>query len=429
MIKRPINVWRAVWDKFCGRAAGRTEGKKTDFMTLKECYRILELPRSADLDEIKKAYRRLAFALHPDLNPGMPEAVRRFQEVNEAYVLLSKTLQDESRRDPRVQHRKPPADPQAQPQTQAHPRAAAQAQARTKAKAHAEAQARARAEAEAQAQAEAKAKAQAHAEAKAQAEAKARARAEAQAQAAAAAAAQVSSRRPDPSQTTPAGSARNYMGSSGPTAEKPRPGAAAGAFGQAGPRAEQYGPAGAKASRASDFDLNRVSGKIFSQSDNAATTARQEEVLGEILNDPFARRVFEDIYSELKKEHGPGGPKVPSRPAKPKKKKKLSLEWGKRKMSVDLTHGFFGAIKSWLRGQLDQEQTLEMPAAGIVPGARLRLQVHLGMFGDNQSVEVTIPPDYSPGAPIRLKGLGRKLGAWRGDLYLRVVPQGVGGGA
>ena len=370
-------------------------------MTLKECYRILELPQSADLDEIKKAYRRLAFALHPDLNPGMPVAVRRFQEVNEAYVLLSKTLQEESRRDPRVQHRRPPEDQQAQAQAQM--RAAAQAEA------------------------------QAKAQARARAETQARVRAEAQARAAASAAAQASSRkansRAGSGQATISSSARNYMGSSGPSAEKPRPGTAAGSFGQAGPRAEQYGPAGAKASRASDFDLNRVSGKIFSQSDNAATTARQEEVLGEILNDPFARRVFEDIYSELKKEHGPGGPKVPSRPAKPKKKKKLSLEWGKRKMSVDLTHGFFGAIKSWLRGQLDQEQTLEMPAAGIVPGARLRLQVHLGMFGDNQSVEVTIPPDYSPGAPIRLKGLGRKLGAWRGDLYLRVVPQGVGGGA
>ena len=134
--------------------------------------------------------------------------------------------------------------------------------------------------------------------------------------------------------------------------------------------------------------------------------------------------MFEDIYSELKKERGPGRPPAAQRMPAPKKKKKLSLEWGKRKMSVDLTHGIFGAVKAWLRGQLDQEQILEMPVAGIVPGARIRLQVGLGVFGHNQSVEVTIPPDYSPGAPIRLKGLGRKLGAWRGDLYLRVVPQG-----
>ena len=371
-------------------------------MTLKECYRILELPQSADLDEIKKAYRRLAFALHPDLNPGMPDAVRRFQEVNEAYVLLSKTLQEESRRDPRVQHRRPPKDQQAQAQAQM--RAAAQAEAQ--AKARAEAQARARAETQA------------------------RVRAEAQARAAASAAAQASSRKANSravsGQATISSSARNYMGSSGPSAEKPRPGTAAGSFGQAGPRADQYGPASSR-NGARDIDFNRVSGKIFSQTDNAGSTARQEEVLGEILNDPFARRVFEDIYSELKKEHGPGRHPAPQRMPKPKKKKKLSLEWGKRKMSVDLTHGIFGAVKAWLRGQLDQEQILEMPAAGIVPGARLRLQVGLGVFGHSQSVEVTLPPDYSPGAPIRLKGLGRKLGAWRGDLYLRVVPQGSTG--
>ena len=82
-------------------------------MTLKECYRILGLPKTADLDEIKKAYRSLAFELHPDLNPGKPDASRHFQEVNEAYVLLTRTLQEETQRDPRVQHRQPP---QASPQ-------------------------------------------------------------------------------------------------------------------------------------------------------------------------------------------------------------------------------------------------------------------------------------------------------------------------
>ena len=98
-------------------------------MTLKECYRLLELPKSADLDEIKKAYRRLAFELHPDLNPDRPDAVQRFQAVNEAYVLLTRTLQDESKRDPRVSHRKGPeknresAKPEPQRQAKEHPQA------------------------------------------------------------------------------------------------------------------------------------------------------------------------------------------------------------------------------------------------------------------------------------------------------------------
>ena len=61
-------------------------------MTLRECYRILQVGNGASLDEVKKAYRKLAFELHPDLNPGRPDAARRFQRLNEAYVLLSRTL-------------------------------------------------------------------------------------------------------------------------------------------------------------------------------------------------------------------------------------------------------------------------------------------------------------------------------------------------
>ena len=53
-------------------------------MTLKECYEILRLDQSASLDEIKHAYRRRAFELHPDLNPGVADAGQRFQQLNEA---------------------------------------------------------------------------------------------------------------------------------------------------------------------------------------------------------------------------------------------------------------------------------------------------------------------------------------------------------
>ena len=60
-------------------------------MTRKECFAVLGLNEGADLDEIKRAYRKLAFSLHPDLNPDVPDAAKRFQRVNEAYVLLSKS--------------------------------------------------------------------------------------------------------------------------------------------------------------------------------------------------------------------------------------------------------------------------------------------------------------------------------------------------
>jgi molecular chaperone DnaJ len=49
---------------------------------------VLGLPRSASDSEIKRAYRRLARDLHPDVNPD-PEAKERFQEVTRAYEALT----------------------------------------------------------------------------------------------------------------------------------------------------------------------------------------------------------------------------------------------------------------------------------------------------------------------------------------------------
>src|SRR5881227_3295057 len=54
----------------------------------RDYYAILGVPRNADNDQIKKAYRRLARELHPDLNPSA-EAQERFKEVTAAYEVLS----------------------------------------------------------------------------------------------------------------------------------------------------------------------------------------------------------------------------------------------------------------------------------------------------------------------------------------------------
>ncbi|MGN6723333.1 MAG: molecular chaperone DnaJ [Marmoricola sp.] len=51
-------------------------------------YEVLGVARDADDDTIKKAYRRLARQLHPDVNPD-PAAQERFKEIGKAYEVLS----------------------------------------------------------------------------------------------------------------------------------------------------------------------------------------------------------------------------------------------------------------------------------------------------------------------------------------------------
>ena len=51
-------------------------------------YEVLGVRREATQDEIKKAYRKLARELHPDVNPD-PQAAERFKLVTHAYEVLS----------------------------------------------------------------------------------------------------------------------------------------------------------------------------------------------------------------------------------------------------------------------------------------------------------------------------------------------------
>jgi len=259
-------------------------------MTLQECYKILKLESGAGLDEVKTAFRKLAFKYHPDLNTNN-DAGSQFREINEAYVTAKGLLEGNGNN----------GNSASSKTTQEGPK------------------------------------------------------------------------------TSREEAAKAYANQQKRSASKPRK------------RAQS------------------------TRSKHQKYYYKEEEVLKTILGDPFAKKVFEDIYSQIRKEQpGYKGPLE-------LKKRKLQLHWGDRTLNLDFSKGFGGSIKSWFTGQMDHEQVVYFPAQHLMPGRKIRISVEQTFSKGPKTIEITLPHDFVVGRPIRLKKLGRKLGPITGDLLLKIL--------
>lgn len=261
-------------------------------MNVQDCYRILGVPPESDLEKVKTAFRKRAFTLHPDLNPS-PDAQEQFQRLNEAYVLLKTSLEDQ-----------PPPHPKAAQFGTEKPKASAEEGAR--------------------------------------------------------------------------------------------------AYGQQQQSARSFSGGATRRGKRTKGPSRK---KFF---------YKKEEVLKDILSDPFARQVFEDIYQHIKRDR-PG-----YTPPKQSVQRNLQINLGKRSLNFDLSKGPITRVKQWFKGQLDDRQTVAFPVHQLIPGRTLRLEIST-RFGKTRTVEVRLPADFSVGKPVRLRGLGRHLGPLKGDLFLNII--------
>ena len=294
-------------------------------MTRKDCYVILGLCEGASLEDVKKAYRKRAFELHPDLNPS-DQASKQFQALNEAYVLMLTWLEEDASFSSRTKASSTSSQAK-------QPNASGNAFGKT------------------------------------------------------------SRAKPEPKTNKSASSAK-----------------AESKFDFA--KFRQTFSSSSSDNDGTNANANANPGNGEAKAANASNRDRhisQQEVMDNVLRDPFARRVFEDIYSEIKR----GGSSL-NRHKNPQLGDALAFSTGKNVVN---------SVKSWFRKQIDDEQVVEVEATSLRPGVRIRLQIQQGISGKMQNIEVTLPMDYMPGRPLRLRGLGRKIGPWLGDLYLRIVPK------
>ncbi len=228
-----------------------------------------------------------------------------------------------------------------------------------------------------------------------------------------------------------------------PAAEKAAQGKDAGAEPKANKAQEEKTQESARQDDASQKAAADDAADKSDKSDKTDKTTHayaEEEVLRDLLNDPFARRVFEDIYSELhrqdaeraaaeaaaarKEEEAAGAePRGMRRDPPPAKERRVDVSWMKKGPSKGLGLLFKNGVTGWLRHQIDEEQSFSLPTSMLLPGSRIRLRIRQGISGELVTVEIKLPHDFIPGKPVRLRGLGKRIGPWQGDLYLTLTPQ------
>ncbi len=435
-------------------------GKKN---SLNDCYVILKIPQNSTMEAVKQAYRKLAFELHPDLNPNSASANTEFHELNEAYVFIINYLNDQEKKksakasffDAQANTKKATKDAAKQKAWEEEIKAKEErekkeqvrkerqerekeADERRRAFERAEREVRDRErireriekdEAKRQAKKDAERAEARRKEAEQDALLKERLmkqmadEAQRSKDAAKRDAAKREAAQRDAAQAEQDKKTRSYSNAGKPILDQNKY------------HEGSVGPDG-KNSSASSSDSNK---KIYYRSKNYGDEDIKEQILQELLEDDYARKVYEDISSELharKREQNNftepnarvnmGAERSGATHSKTISADSVSSKTDKNAQAASshitgqIATGIKQGLSGWFKNQINDELELFFPASKLVAGARMRLQIRIGWSGELQTLEIKLPADFVPGKPIRLKGMGKKIGKWQGDLYLKL---------
>ncbi len=419
--------------------------KRVQAPSLKDCCRIVGVPQTASLEEVKKAYRKRALALHPDMNPQAgSEAGRQFQELNEAYVALldyisaqeSKEAADKAAKEAMAQAAQKAREEdlarraqkeEARRQRQETEKLFREEREKTeREKREEERREKIKQEMERQEKerlakiAEEKARQERLLAEKREREARERAeRLEREARLA----------REKEEALRRAREAAEKAAKERKEQEKREEELARKARAEATRAFDAEQAARQEASKKPESHKRTYSRhSVFADEKEKKHQAAQaykenshDELFENVLNEPH-RSVYENLRAQTAAgesvyvESASPDAGVPPENAKPRK---LQVEWGDKAYALDLTGGIKSKVKGWLRNQIDEEQVVFMPATALFAGARIRLQIRTaGIRGELRTIEITLPTDFAVGKPVRLKGMGKKVASWQGDLYL-----------